>query len=148
MVTTFLFSTERRPEILALLAGLAGVLVLLVALALRSRKSAAKAESAEGPDVHQSLTKDLRIKALFIHPIKSCRFIQVQESEYDLSGLRYDRTWLIVNADNHRFNTARDLPQMILIEPSLHPETNELRIRIPYSPTSDQATVVSTSQPF
>lgn len=129
------------PVLLALVLGLIGVAGLLT---VRQRREFTRAQ--EERDIYGSTTKDVKIKSLFIHPIKSCGYISLNESEYDASGLRYDRTWLIINADNKRFNTARDLPQIVLIRPSLHPETNELKIRIPFSkaPDEKEATVVST----
>lgn len=132
------------PIAAAVAAGLVGVLA--IALLLGHRGWPRGARDASEDDAHGSTTKDLRIKALFIHPIKSCRFIPVQQSAYDTSGLQYDRTWLIVNADDHRFNTARELPQMVLIQPSIHRDTNELRICIPRSsaPGEAEADVVST----
>lgn len=46
-------------------------------------------------------------------------------------GLLYDRQWLIIDANTKKFCTARDLSQMVLIEPQMDEEGNALRIRVP-----------------
>eukprot|EP01064_Diplonema_japonicum_P035567 TRINITY_DN775_c1_g1_i1.p1 TRINITY_DN775_c1_g1~~TRINITY_DN775_c1_g1_i1.p1 ORF type:complete len:359 (+),score=70.64 TRINITY_DN775_c1_g1_i1:50-1078(+) len=39
----------------------------------------------------------LRVKALFIYPVKSCQGIQVDEAEISKKGFKYDRYWMIVD---------------------------------------------------
>lgn len=43
--------------------------------------SSSRTESAA--DHAQSLTKDITVKEILIHPIKSCRGTSVQQAEYD-----------------------------------------------------------------
>lgn len=73
----------------------------------------------------------IRIKSLYIHPIKSCRGSAVNEAYFDDGGLRFDRTWLIIDASTRRFQTARDLPKMVTISPHMDLAKNTLRIDIP-----------------
>ena len=87
--------------------------------------------SASADETHRSLTKDIVISQLFVHPIKSCRGISVDSSTYDQSGLTYDRMWLIIDAETNRFMTARELPIMVTIEPTIDVGANQLLIRVP-----------------
>ena len=98
-------------------------------------------DTAQSESRYNSTQKSIAIKQLFIHPIKSCRGISVESSEYDEAGLKYDRTWLIVDNATKRFCTARDLPQMVLITPVLDEAANELSITIPLSKKGGKADV-------
>ena len=83
----------------------------------------------------------LRVSGLFIYPIKSLGGIAVPTAEVTDRGLRFDRRWMLVNADNG-FITQRTVPSMALIRVSLGTEGLEVRsrlhpetLRIPYQPT-------------
>ncbi|HMN43385.1 MAG TPA: MOSC N-terminal beta barrel domain-containing protein [Povalibacter sp.] len=58
------------------------------------------------------------ITALNIYPVKSCKGIPLQRSRVALTGLEYDRQWLIVRP-NGRFVTQREEPRLALIETAL-----------------------------
>lgn len=68
------------------------------------------------------------IARLFVHPIKSCAGIEVQEALLTESGLDLDRAWMVVDAQGV-FLTQRTLPRMALIRPQL--KTDELVLRAP-----------------
>ena len=59
-----------------------------------------------------------RVEALWIYPIKSCAGVSVQAAQLTETGLAWDRTWMVVNAQG-RMVTQRDLPRMALIQPVL-----------------------------
>ena len=59
-----------------------------------------------------------RIDALYIHPVKSCAAVAVQEALLTPTGLQFDREWMVVDASG-RFLSQRELPRMVLIVPSL-----------------------------
>ena len=59
-----------------------------------------------------------RVEALWIYPIKSCAGVTVQAAQLTETGLAWDRTWMVVNAQG-RMVTQRDLPRMALIQPVL-----------------------------
>ena len=46
-----------------------------------------------------------------IYPIKSLGGIAMQEAELEIRGLRYDRRWMLVDA-NGRFVSQREIPAM------------------------------------
>ncbi|CDZ97865.1 Molybdenum cofactor sulfurase [Phaffia rhodozyma] len=77
--------------------------------------------------------EDWVIEDLLIHPIKSCRGIFIGESGYSSEGLDYDRRWLIVDAETHKFVTARELPSLVLVTPSIDKASNKLHISFPES---------------
>lgn len=77
------------------------------------------------------LSVQIRIQQLFVHPIKSCRGTSVQETQFDEGGLCYDRTWLIIDSESKKFQTARDLPKMVTIVPKMDLTNNILSIEIP-----------------
>ena len=66
------------------------------------------------------------VARLFIHPVKSCAGIEVQEALLTDTGLDLDRAWMVVDA-NGLFLTQRALPRMALIRPQLKSEEMVLR---------------------
>ena len=55
-----------------------------------------------------------RIASLHIYPVKSCRGIDVREALITLTGLEWDRRWMIVDAKD-RFITQRSHPLLATI---------------------------------
>lgn len=70
----------------------------------------------------------VRIAALYLHPVKSCAGIALDEALLVETGLELDRAWMVVDAQG-RFVTQRELPRMALIRPTL--KTYELVLRAP-----------------
>ncbi len=70
----------------------------------------------------------LRISQLFIHPIKSCAAIAVDEAPLIDTGFEYDREWMVVDAHGDLV-TQRELPRMALIRPTLR--SSDLVLRAP-----------------
>ena len=58
------------------------------------------------------------IDRLFVHPIKSCAGIEVQEALLTETGLDLDRAWMVVDAEGV-FVSQRELPRMALVRPQL-----------------------------
>ncbi|UZJ51398.1 hypothetical protein CBS101457_000718 [Exobasidium rhododendri] len=96
------------------------------------------------PSHAKSTHKEIRIQQLFVHPIKSCRGSSVPEAAFDEGGLRYDRSWLIIDAKSKKFQTARDLPQMVTIIPTMDLTNNILSIEVPLHEKGKGKTVVKT----
>jgi len=67
----------------------------------------------------------MRLEALYLHPVKSARGVRVSAAEVEPRGLRYDRRWMIVNADG-RFLSQRQDPRLGRIVPQL--EDDRLRL--------------------
>ncbi|MET0333633.1 MAG: MOSC N-terminal beta barrel domain-containing protein [Rhizobacter sp.] len=68
------------------------------------------------------------ISGLFVHPVKSCAGIAVQEALLIETGLEFDRAWMVVDAQG-RFVTQRELPRMALVVPTL--KHTEVVLRAP-----------------
>ena len=68
------------------------------------------------------------VQALFVHPIKSCAGVSLDESLLIETGLEFDRAWMVVDPEG-KFVTQRELPRMALIQPSL--KTYDLILRAP-----------------
>ncbi len=77
------------------------------------------------------MTKPPILVAIYIYPVKSCRGISLKYTPLNEWGLKYDRNWMVVNADNH-FLTQRQLPRLAMVETALEP--NFLRLRAPLMP--------------
>ncbi|MEE4297344.1 MAG: MOSC N-terminal beta barrel domain-containing protein, partial [Wenzhouxiangella sp.] len=60
----------------------------------------------------------MRVGALWIYPVKSCRGLAVEHSEVTPKGLSRDREWMVVD-EAGRFLTQRTHPQMTQIRVSL-----------------------------
>lgn len=56
----------------------------------------------------------ITLSEITIFPVKSLRGIALDEAIVEPRGLRFDRRWLVVDA-NHRFVTQRAMPRMVLI---------------------------------
>ncbi|GAA5863312.1 hypothetical protein JCM3774_000854, partial [Rhodotorula dairenensis] len=81
----------------------------------------------------QAEAQQPKVQQLWVFPIKSCRGTKVDQSPYTAEGLEYDRQWMIVDAETHKFLTARTLPKMVLIHPTIRRDTGQLEISIPAS---------------
>lgn len=51
---------------------------------------------------------ELSISKLVVYPIKSCAGVEVQESPYSITGLDYDRQWMLVDIRTKKMITARN----------------------------------------
>ena len=58
------------------------------------------------------------IDRLFVHPVKSCAGIEVQQALLTDTGLDLDRAWMVVDADGVLVS-QRELPRMALVHPQL-----------------------------
>ncbi|KMT05901.1 hypothetical protein BVRB_7g165590 [Beta vulgaris subsp. vulgaris] len=78
-----------------------------------------------------------RVKTIFVYPIKSCRGISVAQAPVSPTGFRWDRQWMVVNA-NGRMISQRVEPKLALIELELpHEAFSES-----WEPSSDSCMVV------
>ncbi|TSE29721.1 hypothetical protein Tther_01346 [Tepidimonas thermarum] len=68
----------------------------------------------------------LTLEQLWIYPVKSCAGIRLRSVELLETGLEWDRTWMVVDADGE-FVSQRELPRMALIQPRLRMGRLELR---------------------
>ncbi|WP_196406140.1 MOSC domain-containing protein, partial [Citrobacter amalonaticus] len=59
----------------------------------------------------------LTLSRLFIHPVKSMRGIGLTHALADVSGLAFDRIFMVTESDG-TFITARQFPQMVRFTPS------------------------------
>ena len=66
------------------------------------------------------------VTQLFVHPVKSCAAIAVQESLLIETGLEFDRAWMVVDGQG-RMLTQRVLPRLVLVRPTLRSEDVVLR---------------------
>ena len=69
------------------------------------------------------------IAELRVYPIKSCRGMKVPSIDLTLQGLRLDRRWMFVDADN-KFVTIRQNSKMTLINTSIDEANQKLVITI------------------
>lgn len=59
----------------------------------------------------------LHVSHLNIYPIKSCKSVAVNESPVHLSGLKFDRRYMLVDEEG-LFITAREYPELTLVKAS------------------------------
>lgn len=71
----------------------------------------------------------LTVSNLFLHPIKSCAGIAVNEALVIDTGFEFDRAWMVVDADDGEFVSQRELPRMALVQPTLR--ASDLVLRAP-----------------
>jgi uncharacterized protein YcbX len=65
------------------------------------------------------------LSGIYIYPVKSCRGISLASTSLDTWGLKYDRNWMVVNAEG-RFLTQRQFPRLALVETALTSEHLQL----------------------
>jgi uncharacterized protein len=70
----------------------------------------------------------VRIAGLYVHPIKSCAGIAIDEALLIETGIEFDRAWMVVDAAGTMV-TQRERPRMALIRPQL--KTEEMVLRAP-----------------
>jgi uncharacterized protein YcbX len=73
----------------------------------------------------------ITVASLHVHPIKSCRAMDLVAVRFDPLGPLYDRRFMIVD-DAGRFLTQRELPKLATITPRLGPTS--LLITAPHMP--------------
>lgn len=54
----------------------------------------------------------MHLASLFVHPLKSAAALAPASARVTPQGLEHDREWMLVRADDHRFVTAREWPQL------------------------------------
>jgi len=70
----------------------------------------------------------LKLTNIYIYPVKSLAGIELQESETEERGLKYDRRWMLIN-DQGEFMSQRKHPKMALLKPKF--ENNKLQVTAP-----------------
>ncbi len=68
---------------------------------------------------------DVRVEAIHIHPVKSCRRIEVEQADVIATGLKHDREWQIVD-ENGECVTQRKHKILATVETALAGETGLL----------------------
>lgn len=68
------------------------------------------------------------LRAMYLHPVKSCGGIAVDEALVIETGLEFDRAWMVVD-EFGEFLSQRELPRMALVAPTLR--TSDLVLRAP-----------------
>ncbi|TMW68410.1 hypothetical protein Poli38472_005878 [Pythium oligandrum] len=67
--------------------------------------------------------KQMKIRDIYIYPIKSCRGIRVKHAHATAKGFRNDRTWMFCDTKG-KFISMRRYPKMALIAPVLDDHEN------------------------
>jgi uncharacterized protein YcbX len=78
----------------------------------------------------------MHLSALYLHPLKSSAALPVEALEIEPRGPRFDRRWLVVDADG-RFVTARAVAELVLVR--AEPLGAGLRLSAPGMPSLDVA---------
>jgi uncharacterized protein len=68
----------------------------------------------------------LRVAQLFVHPIKSCGAVAVEQAALIDTGFEHDREWMVVDREGE-FVSQRHLPRMALVKPTLRADDMVLR---------------------
>jgi uncharacterized protein YcbX len=61
------------------------------------------------------------ISSLTLYPVKSMRGIKLQSATLDDMGIRWDRRWMVIDANSH-YVTGRQQPKLLTIQPKLTEE--------------------------
>ena len=68
----------------------------------------------------------LTLRSLHLYPIKSCAGVAVDEALLIETGLEFDRAWMVVD-EHGDFLSQRELPRMVLVQPTLRQHDMVLR---------------------
>jgi uncharacterized protein len=75
---------------------------------------------------HFPAQDDLALSGLYLHPVKSCAGIAVDEALVIETGLEHDRAWMVVDAQGE-FLSQREWPRLALVRPTLRASDIVLR---------------------
>lgn len=86
------------------------------------------------------------VSEINVYPIKSLGGISLKSSAVEKRGLRYDRRWMLVDAEN-KFLTQRDFPKMAIVgveilKNGLGVSANGKSLEVPFETAGDATTVV------
>ena len=73
-----------------------------------------------------AMPDELLLSGLYLHPVKSCGGIAVDEALLVETGLEFDRAWMVVDEQGD-FLSQREVPRMALVKPKLGASEVELR---------------------
>ena len=76
----------------------------------------------------QTSEQDVSIAGLYVHPVKSCARIAVDQALVIETGLEWDRHWMVVDEAGD-FVSQREAPKLALVKPTLR--ANDLVLRAP-----------------
>lgn len=65
------------------------------------------------------MTKQISVTQLYIYPVKSFAGIELEKSDVDGMGLKFDRRWMVVSPEG-KFITQRTVPKMSLINTDIN----------------------------
>lgn len=86
---------------------------------------------------------NIRVKHLFVYPLKSARPISLNTADVNERGIRGDREWMLIRSDKREnpssdgvqtgwsFVSGREEPLLLTIQPSFHPITKNLVLTLP-----------------
>lgn len=82
--------------------------------------------------IYQFLKKrrEIKLEAIWVYPVKSCKGILVDKWPITSRGLQYDREFMVTDA-NGKFLSQRSHPKMALIECFIDSERDILRLSAP-----------------
>lgn len=64
-----------------------------------------------------------QIAQLWVFPVKSCAGVRVAQARLRVTGLEWDRHWMVVD-DEGLFLSQREAPRMVLIRPAVLPDVD------------------------
>ena len=82
-------------------------------------------------------SRPLKIKEIWVYPIKSMKGIQLNECEIDDNGFKYDRIYMVAEPDHkandgsYRFITQREEPRLILIRTAIDLDKKSIILEYP-----------------
>ncbi len=76
----------------------------------------------------QMTEQTVSIAGLYVHPVKSCARIAVDQAVVIETGLEWDRQWMVVDPTGE-FVSQREMPKLALVRPTLR--ANDLMLRAP-----------------
>lgn len=71
------------------------------------------------------------VSALYIYPVKSCAGVRLTQAELLTLGLRYDRRFMIVDADTRTMVTQRDEPRLAHVVATVNASAQRLSLSTP-----------------
>ena len=73
------------------------------------------------------------IRGLYVYPIKSCAGIALDQASISAAGVKWDRQFILVDAAGNMM-TQRTVPRMVLVQPTLQPELEQMVVNAPGVP--------------
>mmetsp|Transcript_43907 Transcript_43907/g.70591 ORF Transcript_43907/g.70591 Transcript_43907/m.70591 type:complete len:350 (+) Transcript_43907:2-1051(+) len=98
--------------------------------------------------VSRSNDRFVRVRNLYVYPVKSCGATELKEAEITRLGLKWDRSFVVADSKSNEMVSQRKYPKMALIQPTVEEKDGTITLTLSYpgqSPHEEKLTKADIS---